>query len=150
MKDCQILLIGKRFHVETDHKALVQILNCKNLEMSPRIQRLRMRLLSFVFTVWHVPGKSLIRADTLSRAPLTEHNEQQGQDLEEKINLYVQNISVSLPVSNTQLKPIREKQEENEVCRALKGYCSDGGPDRTTVPDALKPYWQAKEEISII
>ena len=57
--------------------------------MSPRIQRLRMRLLRFDFTVSHVPGKSLITANTLSRAPLTEPDEQEGQDLEEKIDLYV-------------------------------------------------------------
>ena len=55
-----------------------------------------------------------------------------------------------LSVSNTQLERIREKREEEKVCRALKGYCSDGWPDRTPVPDALKPYWQVKEEISII
>ena len=62
-------LIGKRFHVETDHKPLVPILGSKNLEeMSPRIQRLGMRLLRFDFTVSHVPGKSLITADALSRA----------------------------------------------------------------------------------
>ena len=109
-----------------------------------------MRLLRFDFTVSHVPGKSLITADTLSRAPLTEQDEQQGQDLEEKIDLYIQNVFASLPVSNTQLEQIREKQEEEEVCWVLKGYCSDGWPDRTAVPGALKPYWQVKEEISII
>ena len=68
LADC---LIGKRFRVETDHKPLVPILGSKNLEeMSPRIQRLRMRLLRFDFTVSHVPGKSLLTADALSRAPV--------------------------------------------------------------------------------
>ena len=64
-------LIGKKFHVEIDHKLLVPILGSKNLEeMSPRIQRLCMRLLRFDFSVSHVPGKHLSMADALSRAPI--------------------------------------------------------------------------------
>ena len=45
---------------------------------------------------------------------------QQGQCLEEKVDLYIQTVFTSLAVSNTQLERIREKQEEGEVCRALK------------------------------
>lgn len=41
-------LVGKTFHIETDHKPLVALLGSKNLnEMPTRIQRLRMRLLRF-------------------------------------------------------------------------------------------------------
>ena len=56
----------------------------------------------------------------------------------------------SLPASNTQLERIREKQEEDEVCQTLKQYCSEGWPDRTRVPDALKPYWQTKDELLVV
>ena len=64
-------LIGKQFHIETDHKPLFPILGSKNLvEMSPQIRCLRMHLLRFDFTMSHVPGKSLITADMLSRAPV--------------------------------------------------------------------------------
>ena len=62
--------IEKQFHIETDRKPLVLILGSKNQqEMSLRIQRLRMRLLRFDFTVSHGSGKILITADTLFRAP---------------------------------------------------------------------------------
>ena len=103
-------LIGKQFLIETDHKPLVPILGSKNLEeMSPRIQRLRMRLLRFTFTVSHVPGKSLITADTLSRAPVAQQDDQNCT--EEEIDLYVQYVLASIPASNTQLERIRETQE---------------------------------------
>ena len=142
-------LIGKRFHVETDHKPLVPILGSKNLEeMSPRIQRLRMRLLRFDFTVSHVPGKSLITADALSRAPVEQQDGQSST--EEEIDLYVQHVFASLPASNTQLERIKEKQEEDEVCQKLKQYCSEGWPERTRVPGALKPYWQVQDELSVV
>ena len=61
-----------------------------------------MYLLRFDFMVSHNPGKSLITADTLSRAPLAQQDDQ--YDTEEQINLYVQHVFASLPASNTQLE----------------------------------------------
>ena len=64
-------LYGMQFHIETDHKPLVSLLSSKkNLdELSPRIQRFRMRLLRYAYTISHVPGKNLVAADALSRSP---------------------------------------------------------------------------------
>ena len=59
-----------RFLVCTDHKPLIPILNYKPLgDMSPRIQRLRMRLLKYTFCAEYIPGKDLKDADAFSRAP---------------------------------------------------------------------------------
>ena len=107
--------------------------------MSPQIQRLRMRLLRFDF--------SLITADTLFRAPVARQDDQYRT--EEEIDLYVQHVSASLSASNTQFERIREKQED-EVCQTLRQYCNEGWPDSTRVPDALKPYWQTKDDPSVV
>ena len=107
--------------------------------MSPQIQRLRMRLLRFDF--------SLITADTLFRAPVARQDDQYRT--EEEIDLYVQHVSASLSASNTQFERIREKQED-EVCQTLRQYCNEGWPDSTRVPDALKPYWQTKDDLSVV
>ena len=84
--------------------------------MSPQIQRLRMRLLRFDF--------SLITADTLFRAPVARQDDQYRT--EEEIDLYVQHVSASLSASlsasNTQFERIREKQDE--VCQTLRQYCN--------------------------
>ena len=114
--------------------------------MTPRIQQLRIRLLRFDFTVPHVPGKSLITPEALSRAPVEQKDGQSGT--EEEIDLYVQHVLASLPASNTQLERIKENQVEDEVCQKLKQYCSEGWPDRTRVPGALKPYWLVQDELS--
>ena len=55
-----------------------------------------------------------------------EQDEQQDQGTEEDVDLYVQHVFDSLPASNTQLQRIREKQEDDEVCRTRKAYCSEG------------------------
>ena len=51
-------LIGLKFHIETDHKPLVSLLGSKSLDDLPaRIQRFRMRMMRFTYTISHVPGK---------------------------------------------------------------------------------------------
>ena len=62
------LPIAVFFHLETDHKQLVSLLSSKK-NLSPRIQRFRMRLMRYMYTIAHVPGKSLVSADALSRVP---------------------------------------------------------------------------------
>ena len=73
-------LIGKPFHIFTDHKPLVSLLGSKPLDSLPtRIQRFRMRLMRFTYTISHVPGKNLTVADTLSRAPVTSPTSEDTQ-----------------------------------------------------------------------
>ena len=51
-------LIGKPFHMLTDHKPLVSLLGSKLLDSLPlRVQHFRMRLMRFTYTISHVPGK---------------------------------------------------------------------------------------------
>ena len=59
-------LIGLHFCVETDHKPLVPLFSQKLLDELPiRIQRFRMRMMRFSFSICHVPGKELATADAL-------------------------------------------------------------------------------------
>ena len=63
-------LIGLDFHIQTDHKPLVPLFSTKALEQLPlQVQRFRLRMMRYHFTISHVPGKDLIVADMLSRAP---------------------------------------------------------------------------------
>jgi hypothetical protein len=61
----------KAFHRETDHKPLIPLLRTKHLDSSPpRILRFRLRLARYLYTIEHVPGKTLYTADAFSRAAL--------------------------------------------------------------------------------
>lgn len=51
-------LRGRTFEFETDHKPLVTLLLTKNLvNIPPRIQRFKMRLMKYHFNIRHTPGK---------------------------------------------------------------------------------------------
>ena len=101
-------LLGTTFHIHTDHKPLVPLLSTKNLEELPiRIQRFRMRLLRYSFTISHVPGKNLVTADTLSRAPLATSNTQTDERFQE-VEAYVKFVCQNLPASDKRIDEIKE------------------------------------------
>ncbi|UYV68125.1 K02A2.6-like, partial [Cordylochernes scorpioides] len=78
-------VVGKTFLIETDHKPLVPIFTTKDLnDLTPRLQRYRMKMLQFSFRIFHTPGKDLITADALSRQPLPGHLPE-DEELQEEV-----------------------------------------------------------------
>ena len=143
-------LMGLQFHIETDHKLLVPVLDTKHLEDLPiRVQRFKMRLMRFSFTVSYVPGKHLITADALSRAPLYDFPHTK-EDLHTTVDKYVCAVLSTFPATDNRIKEIQKSQTEDEVCQKLVQYCNNGWPNRKAVPDILKPYHQVASQLSVI
>ena len=146
----QDYLIGLEFHIETDHKPLVQLFSSKNLdELPPRIQRFRMRLMRFNFTIAHVPGKSLITADALSRAPAKERSQQDDQ-FQQEVQSFLSLIVANIPAMDNRLEEIRLKQEEDETCKAIVKYCQDGWPAMQCLPSNVKEYYSVRNELTTV
>ena len=144
-------VLGKEIVIETDHKPLVPLLGSKNLyDMPPRIQRFRMRLMRYFYTIVHVPGKDNVTADALSRAPFTRDLTKAEKQLNQDMSLYVANIIECLPTIERRLDEIRLQQDENEVCRKLKEYCIEGWPDKSQLTTPLKPHWHYRGEITLL
>jgi hypothetical protein len=86
-------ILGLKFHIETDHKPLVPLLGSKNLEdLPPRVQRFRLRLMRYSYTISHVPGRNMTTADTLSRAPIKSTSPAEDNSLQEETRAYVKSI----------------------------------------------------------
>ena len=139
-------LLELRFHVQTDHKSLVPLFTSKPLDELPvRVQRFRLRMMRFDFSVSHVPGKSLLMADALSRAPCSEA-EASDILLQQETAVYVKSVIQSLPATDRQLERIQRHQEEDEECRQVAEYSRSGWPSRQALPGALRMYhWVAME-----
>ena len=85
-------LLGKHFKLETDHKPLVPLLSSKALdEISIRIQRFRLHLMRFSYSIYHISGKLICTADTLSRAPVAEPDKV-DKELQTEVNEKLQEI----------------------------------------------------------
>ena len=115
-------ILGKDFLIESDHKSLVLLLGTKLLDqLPPRIQRfiIKMRLMKYSFDIHHIPGKELVTADTLSRAPIKKPPTEVDRRLTEDLSLYVANIFKNLPTSERKLEEIRLHQQDDEIRRKL-------------------------------
>ena len=100
------------------------------------------------FSISHVPGKDLVLADTLSRAPLSEPTVA-DQDLHLEGEAYIRAVVNSLPVSERQLCNIQRHQEEDEICRQIVEYCKTSWPDRKKLPGVVKPYYSVASELCV-
>ena len=101
-------LIGLTLKIRTDHKPLVPLFSSKRLDELPlRIQRFRMRMMCFDFTIIHIPGKELVTADTLSRAPVlnpTNDDQWKNRGTQE----YVDAVYNSLPATEKRILEIKD------------------------------------------
>ena len=142
-------LTGLQFQIETDHKPLVPLLGSKNLEDLPlRVQRFRLRLMRFKYTVSHIPGKELVIADTLSRAPSNEVC-QEDKEFRAEIQAYVDLVVRNIPTSEPKMLEIKQAQQKDEICQKVILYCQDGWPDKSLVKGELKQFFHVASELSV-
>ena len=142
-------LIGLQFSIETDHKPLVPLFGSKLLDELPiRVQRFRMRMMRFNFSIYHVPGKNLTIADTLSRAPCSSLTKDDNL-LQDETDAYIQVMIQTLPATENRLEEIKRRQEEDEVCKQIVKYCQKGWPSIKSIPQALKKFYPVAAELSV-
>ena len=142
-------LVGMKFHVETDHKPLVPLFSSKHLSELPiRVQRFRLRMMRFQFTISHVPGKNLIIADTLSRAPSTNPTKT-DQLFQQEAEIFVNAVVQNLPATEQRLEEIRRCQEADEGCKQATAFCESGWPEKHAIPGTLRPYYPVAFELSV-
>ena len=88
------------------------------------------------FSISHVPGKNLITADALSRAPVSGSTPEDDR-FRQEVNVYVNMVIKTLPATEQRLEMIKALQEEDEVCRHVKQYCINGWQDESKILGAV-------------
>ena len=142
-------LTGLQFQIETDHKPFVPLLGSKNLEDFPlRVQRFRLRLMRFKYTISHIPGKELVIANTLSRAPSNEVY-QEEKEFSTEIQAYVDLVVRNIPTSKPKMLEIKQAQQKDEICQKVIQYCQEGWPDKSLVKGEWKQFFHIASELSV-
>ena len=131
---------GQRVIAETDHKPLLGIATKDFDSMSPRIQRMMMRMQRYDLKWEYMPGTKLVLADALSRSYLP--TSKRG-DLEEEIEIHVRMV-VQSRLSEVKMKEVAEATAADEVLSKVVRDLLDG--KSTTV----KPYQDFAEELSVV
>ncbi|XP_061880999.1 uncharacterized protein K02A2.6-like [Entelurus aequoreus] len=136
--------------METDHKPLLSLLGSQALDaLPPRIQRFRMRLMRYSYSISHVPGKCLWTADTLSRAPVKREETAADKELFEETNIYADMVLENLPASADYLEELREQLQRDSVCAQVMQLCAEGWPAHGSKEPALRLYWAEQAFLTV-
>lgn len=139
-------LYGKHFTVESDHRAL-EIIFKKPLDMCPlRIQRLRITLQQYDFTVKFKNGAKLYLADALSRS---FHDDENFKIVENNLELQLNFINY-VSISPQQFDRLRQETVKDKELIELKKVIMEGWPDsKTKLSDVIRPYFKIRAELTV-
>ncbi|GBM88229.1 hypothetical protein AVEN_206349-1 [Araneus ventricosus] len=140
-------IVGLTANSETDHKPLVPIFMHKGLDaLSPRLQRMKLKMMRYSHQVQYIPGKYLVIADDLSRSPIEGTED---EELSEEITAHIQMVIATLPATDKRLSEIWQAQQENEVCIQLISFVQKGWPEKNALPTHLSRYWEYRRSINM-
>ena len=130
-------IYGREIVIQTDHKPLESI-----MKKPPRIQRLLIRLQKYQLHVQYIPGKDLIIADKLSRAP---HIKKQDIDLNDDIGPYNSRKLTHIIRTSTRMKSSTKTEcELQTVMKMIK----EGWPrHKKQVPPAIRNFWHIRNDL---
>eukprot|EP00117_Sycon_ciliatum_P003331 scpid46475/ scgid8170/ Uncharacterized protein K02A2.6 len=158
-KEClAVVWACERFHgfvygdpsltVHTDHKPLIPLINTRDLNRVPlRCQRLLMRLMKYNPAAVYIPGKQLVVADALSRAPDASVDTPTSQ-LAEEISLHISTITSEI-VSARKAEELAANTAADTVLQQVLQYTKSGWPDSAhLVEDAVRPFFHERALLS--
>ncbi|CAB4006649.1 Transposon Ty3-G Gag-Pol poly [Paramuricea clavata] len=135
---------GRKTIVHSDHKPLQSILK-KPLHRAPkRLKGMILLLQKYNVEVRYQSGKTMLFADTLSRAYVPETTGQ-GEPEFETINMLKY-----LPISEERLLQIQRETENDESLQVLKAVIQQGWPEqKSALPNIISPYYNMRDEMSV-
>lgn len=131
--------------VHSDHRPLEAILKKDLDKVSPRLQRLRLRLLKYNVDVQYKPGKQMLVADALSRAYLTDET----PDLSYQ-SVTVHSVSSLAVTSEKAAQLVAETRNDPTLSKVVQWIETDTWPASSKdVPQPLAQFVTLKPFLSL-
>ena len=141
-------LFGKPFVVVTDHKPLEMIFR-KPIHRAPlKLQRMMIKIIGYDFQVKYCEGKSMVLADTLSRAPNMAKTSEVELDVSVDSTIITQDDFMNFTADKVVL--IRNETNCDPVLHELTQIIYTGWPDEIKdLPHELREYWNYHDELAL-
>ena len=109
-----------------------------------------MQLARYQYTAKHVPGKFLVIANTLLRAPVPQSSEDEcASELQHEVKAFVDSVTLNLPAKEPHLKEYQQTQLNNPICSQVRNHCESSWPTKRLVNEDLIPYWRVKASVDL-
>ena len=143
-------ILGKQVTIETDHKPLMQIFKSKHLDdLSPRLQRFRLRMMRYDYDIVYTPGKFLLVADALSRQPIPHHEE--DEELEEEVDAYIHGVALAeINTTDANIVKVIQAQLRDPVCIQLKDLLKKDWPYKSDLPVDVQEFYSVRNELCVV
>ncbi|UYV75694.1 K02A2.6-like [Cordylochernes scorpioides] len=107
----------ERKYAQIEKEALALTWAMAMEDLSPRIQRMKLRMMRYSFKIKYIPGKENILADVLSRAPRSKVGK---EELQEEILAFINNMELHSDVSDKWIKEIAFHQSKDPTIQRVK------------------------------
>lgn len=136
---------GRKILVESDHKPLIGLKDKPFEDITPRLQRLLFKTLRYDYELHYIPGKELISADALSRAPQNVEFPMEEVDFSLKLN-----VNVLTTASDVRWNQLKCQTTEDGELKTVVNYIEAGWPESfKSMKENVKPFWHCKDELYI-
>lgn len=137
---------GNKITIHSDHKPLVNLIKKPYESMSPRLVRMLLRIQCYDIEILYVPGKELVVADALSRAP-NVHEFVNTDDVDQSLPA----ICSLVNATPNKLEEVKEKTATDGGLIRLKQYIINGWPaNKSHVDTDLREFWHCRDELHIL
>ena len=119
----------------TDHKPLLAIFNKAMSNVTPRLQRLLIRLNEYDVKLEYKQGKDMVLADPLSRV---SNHTPVGAKPVEGLNITIEEIQQGTDISMSKVEKIRQRTLLDDELQELRTVVENGWPlDRNRLPECI-------------
>ena len=134
------------FHtiIQSDHKPLESIMQKPLHQVSPRLQRMLLKLQKYELTIRYTRGKDMHAADTLSRAFI--HVKEESS---EETELAVHTLINNLPVSESRKAEFKAATMLDHALQHVQKLTLKGWPIHiNNVPQQAREFWKVRDQLS--
>ncbi|XP_046407531.1 uncharacterized protein K02A2.6-like [Ischnura elegans] len=138
-------IYGRPVVIYTDHKPLVSIMKMNIAKIgSPRLKRMRIKLLKYDLDVRYLPGKLMYIADPLSRSYCKDdvHEEPCLAEL-----IHVVGVSDQLQMSEKRKMECKAETAVDVSLKRVMNFCEVGWPRRQDLDGELSQYYKIRTNI---
>ncbi|XP_054283635.1 uncharacterized protein K02A2.6-like [Macrosteles quadrilineatus] len=141
-------LYGRHFTLLCDHKPLERIFGAKQpipKHAASRLARWAIILSGYDYDINYRAGKDNVLADCLSRLPL-----EGGTNIDTYQTLGEVNQVRSMRIEDLPLtkQTLQDNTHRDDELKHIISYCVRGWPDRSSIPDNLKIFYDKRHELS--
>lgn len=136
-------LYGRDFKVESDHKPLESLIKRDIDDVTPRLQRMFLYLLKYPgMTIQYTPGKEMLIADCLSRAPLPDDT-----DFSKQLSGMIHSISQRVCLSSDNRNLYIETLNNDVRYKQIVDYVERKWPPYSQLDDVGKLFHKYREDL---